>query len=250
MPTTIRFVISGLLLVTTILSILLWKRTDLAVDPTPGGSIKARVYDYTTASPYYSLSKPEHLMVLGNDENEEMEKLVEQFGREDLVTAIKMMPEHIQVQDKFLPYLLEEEVKQVKSSRKLHARLWNWLISRSDTSRERKNKLLHKAQEVRIHNLSENESNKAIGLTKTDNEDDVPSETPQKKKINPQYLVQKKMNTENRLERELEKEQSLINQLEAEIIDLEEEVGKEITAQGKLKQDRDNLRKYGRKTPY
>ena len=58
------------------------------------------------------------------------------------------------------------------------------------------------------------------------------------------------MDTENRLERELEKEQSLINQLEAEIIDLEEEIGKEITAQGKLKQDRDNLRKYGRKTPY
>ena len=250
MTTTIRFVISGLLLVTTILSILLWKRTDLAVDPTPGGSIKAMVYDYTTASPYYLLSKPEHLMVLGNDENEEIEKLVEQFGREDLVTAIKMMPEHIQVQDKFLPYLLEKEVKKVKNSRKLHARLWNWLFSRSDTSQDRKNQLLKKAQEVRIHNLSENESNNAIGLTKTDNEDDVPSETPQKKKINPQYLVQKKMNTENRLERELEKEQSLINQLEAEIIDLEEEVGKEITAQGKLKQDRDNLRKYGRKTPY
>ena len=189
-------------------------------------------------------------MVLGNDENEEMEKLVEQFGREDLVTAIKMMPEHIQVQDKFLPYLLEEEVKKVKSSRKLHARLWNQLISRSDTSRDRQDKLLNKAYEVRIHNLSENESNKAIDLTKTDNEDHVPSETPQKKKINSQYLVQEKMDKENRLERKLEKEQSLINQLEAEIIDLEEEVGKEIKAQGKLKQDRDNLRKYGRKTPY
>ena len=186
-------------------------------------------------------------MVLGNDENEEMEKLVEQFGREDLVTAIKMMPEHIQVQDKFLPYLLEEEVKKVKSSRKLHARLWNWLISRSDTSRERKNKLLHKAQEVRIHNLSENESNKAINPTKANNEDHVPSET--QKKINPQYLVQEKMDEENRLERKLEKEQSLINQLEAEIIDLEEEIGKEIKVQRKLKQDLDNLREYGRKTP-
>ena len=248
MTTTIRFVIAGLLLVTTILSILLWKRTDLAVDPTPGGSIKAMVYDYTTASPYDSLSKPEHLMVLGNDENEEMEKLVEQFGREDLVTAIKMMPEHIQIQDKFLPYLLEEEVKKVKSSRKLHARLWNQLISRSAASRDWKNKLLHKAQEVRIRNLSENESNKAINPTKANNEDHVPSET--QKKINPQYLVQEKMDEENRLERKLEKEQSLINQLEAEIIDLEEEVGKEIKAQGKLKQDRDNLRKYGRKTPY
>ena len=102
---------------------------------------------------------------------------------------------------------------------------------------------------MRIHNLSENESNNAIDLTKTDNEDHVPSETPQKKKINPQYLVQKKMNTENRLERELEKEQSLINQLEAEIIDLEEEIGKEIKVQRKLKQDLDNLREYGRKTP-
>ena len=58
------------------------------------------------------------------------------------------------------------------------------------------------------------------------------------------------MDKENRLERKLEKEQSLINQLEAEIVDLEEEVGKAIKAQGKLKQDRDNLRKYGRKTPY
>ena len=249
MTTTIRFVIAGLLLVTAILSILLWKRTDLAVDPTPGGSIKATVYDYTTASPYYLLSKPEHLMVLGNDENEEMEKLVEQFGREDLVTAIKMMPEHIQVQDKFLPYLLEKEVKKVKSSRKLHARLWNQLISRSATSRDRKNKLLNKAHEVRIHNLSENKRNNAIGLTKTDNEDHVPSETQKKKKINPQYLVQEKMDKENKLERKLEKEQSLINQLEAEIIDLEEEIGKEIKVRRKLKQDLDNLREYGRKTP-
>ena len=245
MTTTIRFVIAGLLLVTAILSILLWKRADLALDPTPGGSIKAAVYDYTTASPYYLLSKPEDLTVL---KDKEMKELVERFGREDLVTAIKMMPEHIQVQDKFLPYLLEEEVKKVKSSRKLHARLWNQLISRSAASRDRKNKLLHKAQEVRIRNLSENESNKAINPTKANNEDHVPSET--QKKINPQYLVQEKMDEENRLERKLEKEQSLINQLEAEIIDLEEEVGKEIKAQGKLKQDRDNLRKYGRKTPY
>ena len=228
MTTTIRFVIAGLLLVTAILSILLWKRADLALDPTPGGSIKAVVYDYTTASPYYLLSKPEDLTVL---KDKEMKELVERFGREDLVTAIKMMPEHIQVQDKFLRYLSksenlsEPEVKKVEDSRKLHARQWNQLISllQSATARNLKNELLIKAQEVRIRNPSESESNKAIGSTKADE-------------------AQKKMDEENRLERELEKEQSMINQLEAEIIDLEkndQEVKSEIV---KLEKNLANLR--------
>jgi len=227
MTTTIRFVITGLLLLTAILSILLWKRTDLTVDRTPGVSIKATVYDYTTVlPPDYSLDKPEHLIVL---KNEEMEKLVEQFDRKDLITAIKMMPEHIQVQDKFLLYLSAPEAKKVESSRKFHARLWNQLIFRLDSSQSLKDKLLNEAQEVReyhsLHNLSENENTKAD-------------------------KVQEKMDEENKLERELEKEQSLINQLEAEIIDLkkkDQEVKSEID---KLEQNLANLRKTGRKTPY
>ncbi|MDP6596328.1 MAG: hypothetical protein QGI86_10720 [Candidatus Poribacteria bacterium] len=161
--------------------------------------------------------------------NEEMEKLVEQFDRKDLITAIKMMPEHIQVQDKFLLYLSAPEAKKVESSRKLHARLWNQLIFRLDSSQSLKDKLLNEAQEVReyhsLHNLSENENTKAD-------------------------KVQEKMDEENKLERELEKEQSLINQLEAEIIDLkkkDQEVKSEID---KLEQNLANLRKTGRKTPY
>jgi len=161
--------------------------------------------------------------------NEEMEKLVEQFDRKDLITAIKMMPEHIQVQDKFLLYLSAPEAKKVESSRKLHARLWNQLIFRLDSSQSLKDKLLNEAQEVReyhsLHNLSQNENTKA-------------------------NKVQEKMDEENKLERELEKEQSLINQLEAEIIDLkkkDQEVKSEID---KLEQNLANLRKTGRKTPY